>query len=319
MDYPSGITELAEWQDGVVTRQQLLAAGFSQDAILHRLERGRWQQLYRGVYALFTGPSDRMADLWAAVLRAGPGAVLSHHTAAELHGLVSKPGDAIHVTVPATRRIKVQGIMVHISGRIADAVQPNRAPLRTSIEETTLDLTQLARGFDGVCGWITGAIANRLTTEERIRTAMAARKKMRWRLELDEILNAAGSGIHSALEYRYIRDVERKHRLPESQHQVRVTIDGRSAYRDVYYEEFKVAVELDGKFAHPDVERERDRHRDVVASAEGVQTCRYGWSSVAGHPCETAVLQARVLRERGWRGTPHPCRPGCPVVGAFAS
>ena len=143
------------------------------------------------------------------------------------------------------------------------------------------------------------------------------RKKMRWRAELDDVLTAAGSGIHSVLEYRYLRDVERAHGLPRSRHQVRVVIDGQVAYRDAYYEEYQVAVELDGRLAHPDEERWRDSHRDTRAGAQGVQTCRYDWRDVYAHPCQTALLQAQVLRRRGWRGTPKPCSPGCPVGRAF--
>jgi predicted transcriptional regulator of viral defense system len=281
--------------------------------IFRRVESGRWQQLYRGVYAVFTGKPHRDTWLWAAVLRAGPGAVLSHQTAAELHGLIDSPAETIQVTVPSTRRITTPGLVIRISARVEQARQPCREPPRTSIEETVLDLTQLARTFDEVCGWITRACGRRLTTEERLRAAMASRKKMRWRAALDDILAAAGDGIHSVLEYRYLRDVERAHGLPRSKHQVRVVIDGRPAYRDAYYEEYQVAVELDGKMAHPDEERWRDNQRDVKAGIQGIVTYRYGWRDVYGHPCETAALLARILRQHGWQGTAVPCSSRCPA------
>ena len=318
MRFPEGIRATAEWQGGVISRRQLLAAGFSRDAIAERLERGYWQQLHRGVYALFTGQPNREAWLWAAVLRAGPGAALSYQTAAELHGFSTRPTRAVHVTIPSTRRIEAPGLIVHISGRIATATQANREPPRTNVEETVLDLTQSAQTIDDVCGWITSACGKRLTTEEKLRVAVSERKKMRWRTELDDILAAAGDGIHSPLEFRYLRDVERAHGLPESRHQVRVVIDGVSAYRDAYYQQYRVVVELDGKLAHTDEERHRDNHRDVVSSAEGIQTCRYVWRDVYGRPCETAIWQARVLRSRGWQGLPRQCSPGCPVAEAFA-
>jgi hypothetical protein len=176
-----------------------------------------------------------------------------------------------------------------------------------------LDLVQLARTFDDACGWITRACGRRLTTEEKLRAAMAVRKKMRWRGKLDDVLAAAGDGIHSVLEFRYLRDVERAHGLPRSRHQVRVVIDGKPVYRDAYYAEYQVAVELDGSLAHPDDERWRDSQRDNKAGAQGVQTCRYNWRDVYGDPCGTAALQAQILRRRGWPGTPRPCSAGCPV------
>jgi hypothetical protein len=90
---------------------------------------------------------------------------------------------------------------------------------------------------------------------------------------------------------------------------VRVVIEGKTVYRDAYYEKFKLATELDGKLAHPDQERWRDNQ----AGAHGILTTRYGWRDVYGHPCETALLQARILRKRGWTGRPRPCSPACPV------
>jgi hypothetical protein len=312
-DIPATATETAQRQAGAISRRQLLDAGCNSKLIAKRLKRGRWQQLHRGVYAVFTGPPERETWLWAAVLRAGPGAVLSHYTAAELHGLIESPPQTIYVTVPSTRRVAARGVVVRSSGRIGEARQPGREPPRTTVEETVLDLIQLARTFDDVCGWITRACGRRLTTEARLRAAVASRKKMRWRIELNDVLAAAGDGIHSVLEYRYLRDVERAHGLPPSQHQVRVVIDGRTVYRDAYYEEYQVAVELDGRVAHPDEERWRDSRRDTQAGVRGVYTCRYSWRDVVGHPCETALLQAQILRRHGWRGTPRPCSAHCPV------
>jgi hypothetical protein len=43
---------------------------------------------------------------------------------------------------------------------------------------------------------------------------MDARARVRWRAEMSRVLADIGDGVHSALEYRYVRDVERAHRLP---------------------------------------------------------------------------------------------------------
>jgi hypothetical protein len=83
---------------------------------------------------------------------------------------------------------------------------------------------------------------------------------------------------------------------------VRVVIEGKTVYRDAYYDKYKLATELDGKLAHQ--ERWRDNHRDNQAGAHGILTTRYGWRDVYGHPGETALLQARIVRKRGWTGRP---------------
>src|SRR5262245_19309652 len=193
MDYDisGAAAELANWQAGVISRQQLLAAGLTSQMIATRLERQRWQQLHWGVYAVFTGPPPRKAWLWAAVLRTGPGAVLSHLTAAELHGLLDTPAEAIFVTVPSTRRIQIpeRRIIVRTSRRISEATQPGRQPPRTSVEETVLDLVQLAWSFDDACGWLTQACGRRLTTAAKLgkrsgcgrRCAGVMRSKTSWR------------------------------------------------------------------------------------------------------------------------------------------
>jgi hypothetical protein len=99
--------EVARLQDGVITRTQVLAVGLSSSAIDRRLRSGRWRRVYAGVYATFTGPMPRSAMLWAAVLQAGPGATLSHQTAAEMAGLIEQPVEVIHVMIPVQRRVQV--------------------------------------------------------------------------------------------------------------------------------------------------------------------------------------------------------------------
>jgi hypothetical protein len=77
--------------------------------------------------------------------------------------------------------------------------------LRYLAGETVLDLTQTAKTFDDVCGWVTRAIARELTDETRLLAAMTVRTKLRWRADLRELIVAAAGGDHSVLEFRYHR------------------------------------------------------------------------------------------------------------------
>jgi hypothetical protein len=108
-----------QWQSRVISRRQAREAGFTQSAIEWRIRSGEWRRLHRGAFATFTGDPSREARLWAALLRAGSGAVLSHETAAEVHGLIDKPSQQIHITVPAERHPgrsrKVRGVILHRS------------------------------------------------------------------------------------------------------------------------------------------------------------------------------------------------------------
>jgi hypothetical protein len=314
-ELPSTLRDLAQRQRGVVSRSQALRAGLSTDMIKFRVRSGRWQQLHPGVYATFTGVPGRGAWLWAAVLSAGPGAVLSFQTAAELHGLADIPTNPIHVTVPRQRHVvAVSGVSLHRSDRVVEAVQGNVYPPRIGVEETVLDLTQAADSFDDVCGWITRAIARNLTDETRLRQSMTVRPRLRWRADLHELIVSAAGGDHSVLEFRYHRDVERAHGLPEPSRQVPFTRpDGRRGFRDRVYTDYGVVVELDGRLGHPTENKWKDKARDNAAAAEGQQSLRYGWMHVRWQACATAAEVATVLRRHGWDGRPRPCSPGCPV------
>ena len=306
--------QLIESQRGMLARWQVPAVGLDRTTLKSRLQSGRWRPLYRGVYATFTGDPPRESALWAAVLRAGPGAVLSHETAAELDGLAREPSAVIHVTVPAVKRVNpVPGLRVHRSLRLDEARHPARMPPRTRIEETVLDLTQTATTFDVAFGWLCQACGSRLTTPDRLLAAMSLRPKVRWRDSLREALFEIGDGAHSLLEIRYVRDVERPHGLPRARRQARVSRSRGRVYLDNLLETYHVCIELDGQAAHPVAERWRDIQRDNASAADGILTLRYGWADVTRWPCRTADQIATVLHLRGWTGTPTPCGPGCPL------
>jgi predicted transcriptional regulator of viral defense system len=317
-EIPPSLRELARAQAGVATSRQVLTAGLTRAALTWQLRSGRWQQLHRGVYALSSGPPGRDAELWAAVLRGGRGAMLSHQTAAELAHLIDRPRGTLHVTVPASRRIRpAPGLVIHVSRHAGRIRHPSLLPPRTRIEDTVLDLVAQAGTFDDACGWVTRACGRRLTTEDRLRAAMAARGRQRWRELLEPVLADPDGGLHSVLEVRYYRDVERAHCLPRACRQVRVVRGRRTEYRDAFYSRYRVVVELDGRLAHGDESRWRDIRRDNAAAADGGVTLRYGWSDVTAQPCRIAGELARVLARRGWIGLPKLCSPGCPVVSGW--
>jgi hypothetical protein len=310
---PSHLRDVAELQAGVLAVAQLVEGGLARDAASAWVNQGRWQRLHRGVYATFSGPPTRQAGLWAAVLVCGAGAMLSYESAAELAGLTDRRAELVHITIPADRRIdRVPGLVIHYSRRAREAAHPARRPPQTRVEETILDLVSVARTLDDASGWVTAGLGRRLTNQARLRHAVGLRGRMRWRPELTELLNPAAAGVHSPLEWRYERDVERPHGLPGADRQALARRNDRNEYRDRLYRAFSIAVELDGRAAHPADRRWADIRRDNAAAANRVITLRYGWVDVAARPCVVAAEVARVLLSRGYTGT-RPCSPDCPV------
>lgn len=317
IDLPPDCWELLSRQSGVISRRQAVSYRVAAAAISNQLRTGRWQRLQTGVYANFTGTPSRDAELWAVVLRAGAGAVLSHQTAAELHGMADHRGEATHVTVSASRHpVPIRGAIIHLAGRLDRARHPAMLPPRTRVEETVIDLTQAAASFDDALGWLCRGVGRRLTTAPRLQAALDARPKVRWRAGLTAVLGDIGAGAISSLEFRYVRDVERGHGVPPARRQARVVLGLRTRYVDNLYEDAGVAVELDGQVAHSIEDRWADMHRDNAHATAGLITLRYNWTDVTLRPCLVAEQVADVLRQRGTPVRLRRCGPGCTVKEA---
>src|SRR5215213_5089282 len=79
------LLELAGRQHRCVARRQLLALGYSDKAIAHRLAGGRLVQLHDGVYAV-APVLDERSTRWMAATLTAPDSVLSHASAAAAWG-----------------------------------------------------------------------------------------------------------------------------------------------------------------------------------------------------------------------------------------
>jgi very-short-patch-repair endonuclease len=100
MNVDDVLRELSSTQHGFVTRAQARAAGLSRHALAHRIERGDWTPHGARTLHLSGAPWGRASALMRAVLDAGPGAVISHTTAAAWWGLPGFDLLAVHVTRP---------------------------------------------------------------------------------------------------------------------------------------------------------------------------------------------------------------------------
>jgi hypothetical protein len=185
--------EQLDAQCRVVSLRQAIAHGLSRKVVEHRARTGEWQRLHRGTYATFRGEPSRGALLWAAVLRTGDDAVLSHETAAELQGLVDDKDGPIHVTVPAdqnpARKGELPGVVVHRSRRIRRQQPADGGLPRTPIEVTVADLMSTAGSFDEAYQVLRLAIDRRLATVAALRDEIAGRKRMPYRVRIEHALD----------------------------------------------------------------------------------------------------------------------------------
>lgn len=271
---------------------------------------GRWQPMHAGVYATFTGAVSPAAWLWAALLASGPGAVAGPRSTLWLTGLLDLP-PVFDVDIPARRQVRRREPFRVRRRRDLEAVtQPAGWPPRLRIEEAVLDMADTQARPAGVVDVVLRAVQGRVTTPDRLRTRLTARRTHCWRQLLLDLLADADRGEVTPLEYRWVTHVERRHGLPSGVIN-RPDHDLRRRYRDVEYLGWGLVCELDGRDGHPDDQRFRDRSRDNLVTVSGRRTLRYGWREIADDACGVAAEVAAVLHSQGWPDAPRRCGPAC--------
>lgn len=269
------LARLAERQHGVVARRQLLALGFGPRAIAHRVRAGRLHVLHRGVYAVGHARLTVKGRYMAAVLAAGPGAVLSHRSAAALHGVRPDGRARIEVTAPLARCRP--GLETYESEVPDDEQGTIDAIPVTGLHRTLLDLA---------------AVVAERQVERAIEEALA--RELADRVPLSEVLDRhprrKGVGVvrailarqrlgttftRSPLEEDFLPYVSR-HGLPVPEcNAVVLDRQGRHLECDAVWRAARVAVELDSREWHAnDRAFGADRHKSRRLSAAGWQPIR---------------------------------------------
>jgi hypothetical protein len=310
---------LDEWrrlqrdQAGAVTLAQLRRQGYTTKGVQAQVDARRWQRWGDGVVITYSGPPTAETRRWAAILACRGVAMLSHETAAELHGLIPpETARPIHVTAPyGTSASRTFDVAVHRSRAFAHIGVDGADPPVTTVPHTVLDLAVAEPDAGSAMRLVHRlAIAGRVRPEA-LRAAIDRRRPRRYRQALLGGLELLVGGVSSELELRYVLDVERAHRLPTGRRQVLAVVDGGNRYEDVRYEMpgGRVIVRLDGDRYHRDRTTTLiDRRRAVTAAVTDDVSIPFGWSEVDGHPCRTAREVAEVLRHAGWAGSLVRCR-----------
>jgi very-short-patch-repair endonuclease len=298
-------------QSMAFTGQQAQQYGIPGHRVRAHVAAQRWQRVYPRVYAAYNGPLTAETRLWAALLYAGPEAVLCRESAAYQWGLVDHPPQVIHVLVTgSTKLMAADGVHIHRTRRTLTSMDVYRSdgPPRTSAERTVLDLAEQQSDREAVCELVARAVRVHATTGERLTRALELRRHARYRALLRECCVLAAEGAHSVLEMRHAR-LCRRHGLPEPARQV--PFRGESGwYRfDGFYEREQLVVELDGWKFHGDQKAWSDGQlRDFDLKTAHLEVLHLPGSVVLANPCEAARRQAAALRMRGWPGALRPCR-----------
>ena len=260
-----------------------------------RLGRGSLLPLHRGVYAVGHRSLTRHGSWLAAVLAAGPGAVLSHREAAALHSLRPSNRPAVDVTVAAQRR--VPGLQVH------------RVRALDAMDLTVVDgiaVTSLARTLVDLAGVLPSAAllkaleeaerSNRL--DVRAIEGTLARTRQRhgaghagMRAALAELRAVGATVTRSVLEDRFLALLD-AHGLPRPS--TNALVNGIEV--DALWRRECVVVELDGWAFHRTTRAfQRDRERSNELMLAGYAVLRFTHDDIVRRAADVAVRVERAL------------------------
>ena len=298
------LAQLAARQHGAVSRSQLKALGFSESLIERRVSLGRLFRCGPSVYAVGHPGLSRRGRGVAALLHAGPGAALSHETAARVWQLVGRDSSGpIHVSVPSrSTLVAPPGVVIHRPRSLAptDVVfhrdlwltTPERAlrdllPGRSVAQVTRMleqMVTVLNRSPDTLHEWGHG-----------LRNAPGRATLLR---ALDEV--AGPAVIRSEFETRF-RSLCQEAGLPSATTNHRI---GRWEL-DAVWLEHGVAVELDSYRWHGGRwQFHRDRRKGLAISRAGFELIRLSWPQLKYDRAEV-VEAIRYALQRGQSRSPH--------------
>lgn len=285
-------------QDYVITRLQALACGLTAEALRHRIRPGGpWQRVLPGIYLTQNGRPTMSQLEMAALLHAGPGAVLTGPAALRLLEIISGEPDRFDVLVPASRRRKsLDFVVVHRTNRMPRYIRHggrSYAMPERALADTVHTMTDLRE----VRALIAGAIQRGDTSVGALTRELGEGHRPGSGL-LRQVLAEAGEGVRSVAEAE-LRDLIKRARLPMPMFNARLyATDGAfMAVADAWWPDAGVVAEVDSREWHlkpADWERTMSRH-DLLIS-HGILVLHFSPARIRREPAAVAGAIAGALR-----------------------
>jgi very-short-patch-repair endonuclease len=296
----------------MVARWQLLELGFSRDMVKRRLGRDL-HRFHGGVYA-YGHRSITMESRWmAAVLAFGPDAVLSHRSAGQLWGLVPRSSIAPEVTRPGHARGR-PFLVVHQGVLLGDEVVRVRGIPVTSAPRTMFDLAGTLKEREVERAWNEMEVRGyrvKLSVPNLLQRYPGRKGSLLLARLADRKTLPVGI-TRNDLEEAFLALIDR-FELPRPRMNVHVALRGRFYEVDCFWEERRVAIELDGGGAHGTAEAfQKDRERDRILAAEHYTTARITWDHIQRTPEQVAADLRSILTPYPSTNGPRALRPLSP-------
>jgi very-short-patch-repair endonuclease len=232
----------------------------------------------------------------AAVLACGPGAVLSHRSAAQHWGLLPRASHEIEVTRRGSFRSR-KGIRCHQILLGADEVTiengiPATSPCRTLFDLASVSTRRrLELAFHEM---EVQQMTDRLSLPQLL-VRYPGRRGTRVLHELLACREPVGV-TQTDLEELFVAFLD-AHQIPRPRFNPTLPIRGRLLRPDCMWVEERLIVELDGRAVHrTDRAFESDRQRDRILLAEGWRSTRVTWTQLHEEPAAIAADLRELLR-----------------------
>ena len=211
----------------------------------------------------------------AAVLAGGPGAVLSHRSAAALWGLMPQGSGPIDVTVPRRRRSR-EGIRLHESRVPPDEITEVDGIPVTTVPRTLFDIAAVVR-LRQLERALNEADARRLSDQLTLDDLLTRYPRRAGTRNVRVALHGRRAGAtmtKSNLEEQFLELVEAEG-LPRPEVNALITLPSRTPEVDCLWRAQRLVVELDSRTYHQTVAAfEEDRERDRALHAAGWRVIR---------------------------------------------
>lgn len=237
------------WAFDLALIDDLCPGGTGRQTVRRRIRRGQWQEPAPGVVCRTTGALT--ADQWrtAALLYAGPGAALSHHTAGEFWGY-GRSSAPLHVTVVHGRhRRSTAAITVHQTRRPFTPRWVEDFSL-TPPARTAIDICLGLRRRDAVVALLGRALQRGLVSLDQLGDEVDCAPRRGSRLSRS-VLAELAVGSRAASESRLLSLIRRAG-LPLPELNAAVTTSLGVRYIDALWRHLGKGVEVDGQAFHLD-------------------------------------------------------------------
>jgi very-short-patch-repair endonuclease len=240
------VREVGDAQGGVVSRDQLRAAGITASELEAHVRGGRWRPVHSQAIAVHTGPLGQCGHHWAAVFEAGERGCLDGASALVAGGLEHFEEEVVRVSVPRGVLVRpAAGVDIRQTRRLlASDRAPSGIP-RTRPEVAGVRAGLWARSDKQATLLLTMTVQQRLTTPERLGTQAMTVRRDRRRILLTTVITDLLGGVRSLGEHEFAQ-MCRSRGVPEPARQAVRQGPGGRWYLDVSWEPWGVVVEVDG-------------------------------------------------------------------------